>query len=664
MMELFGPEEGHYALALGCVLALFQGTLPFLGKCRSLRSLATLAVPLAISQCGALLLSFICLILAAVRDDFSVKNIAENSALNKPMLYKIAGVWGNHEGSILLWIVILSLCGAAVACSGHHKTGLTSLFRAYVLAILGLISGGFQLFCLLTSNPFTRLIPMPADGLGMNPLLQDPGLAFHPPILYAGYVGFAVPFAFAVAALISGNVNSLWGRWVRPWTVAAWALLTCGITLGSWWSYYVLGWGGYWFWDPVENASLIPWLSGTALLHSAIVTEKRNGLKIWTVFLAIASFSFSLSGTFLVRSGILNSVHAFANDPARGIFILSLLGLISGGALFLFAWRAPTLNNGPLFSPVSRENALVFNNILLCSLCAVVLTGTLYPPFMQLLFGRTLSVGKPFFDSTTIPLVLPLLFGMGIGTSLSWRHASLGRTFKRLRPAFFLTLITAIPLYWNFRNILAFSAACLALWVITSSITDVVMRLRAVHTLRHLPRGIWGACLAHIGVGVTILGICGMDTAQHAIVASHIGEHHQLEGNDWLLTSVRSLNGPNYQALQADILVSHQGKEVATLHPSLRTFITPHQSTSEVAIHSSIRGDLYAVFGGVQHTNPETYILRLHDNPLAPWIWIGGLIMALGGLLSLPYHRFRYSKQNNLQKTHRTAVSRDHTPCL
>lgn len=643
MMALFGPEEGHYALALACVLACFQGVFPFLDRRGRSSFLTRLTPGLAWAHCVALLLSFFCLMLAALRDDFSVQNIAENSSLSKPLLYKITGIWANHEGSILLWIVILSLCSTLIATLATRRP--FSILHHQALGVLGLVSAGFDLFCLLTSNPFARLFPMPSDGHGMNPLLQDPGLAFHPPLLYAGYVGFAVPFAFAISGLCQGHLDQHWGRSVRPWTVLAWALLTAGITLGSWWSYYVLGWGGYWFWDPVENASLIPWLSGTALLHSVIVVEKRGGLRLWAALLAIITFSFSLSGTFLVRSGILNSVHSFATDPTRGVFILALLGGVIGGALTLFAWRAPSLSNGPTFSPFSRESALVLNNIFLCTLCAVVLTGTLYPPFIQLLFGHTLSVGKPFFDSTTIPLTIPLLFLMGGGASLTWRYASLHTTTRRLWPAAFCAFLSIFPALASLHSMLASSCAVLAVWVITSSLTDLLQQLRHSSRLLHSSRTIWGRTLAHIGVGITILGLCGMSAAEHTIVASHVGEHYSLAGKDWQLVSVNTRPGPNYRALEALINVRCHGRLITQLHPALRTFSQPPASIAHVAIHPSLYGDLYAVLGSAENDGTNMrYILRLHDNPLASWIWIGGLIMTLGGFLTLSKQSRRYQR--------------------
>ncbi|GAB6966623.1 heme lyase CcmF/NrfE family subunit [Komagataeibacter kakiaceti JCM 25156] len=641
------PELGNFALALACCMAIGQATLPLIGANRRDGRLMALAPALAVGQMLALVTAFACLIHAAITNDFSVQNVAANSAVSKPLLYKITGVWGNHEGSVLLWALILSICGGAVALFGRN---LPTALQARVIAVLGGVAAGFELFCLTTSNPFARVWPAPLDGQGMNPLLQDPGLAFHPPILYTGYVGFAVPFAFAIAALMEGRVDAAWGRWVRPWAVAAWCFLTCGIAMGSWWSYYVLGWGGYWFWDPVENASLIPWLTGTALVHSAIVVEKREALKIWTVLLAIGTFSFSLSGTFLVRSGILNSVHAFANDPARGVFILGLLAVVIGGSLLLFAIRAPQLTTGGLFAPLSREGLLVLNNILLCSICAVVLTGTMYPPFMSLLFGRTISVGKPFFDATTIPLAIPLMVFMGFGPMVPWKRAQMWPVLRRLWWAACLSLLALAVATFRMREVLPALASAGAVWVIASSVADIVDRLRLFRQplaqswqrARGLPRAVFGAAIAHAGVGITVLGIAGMSQAAHRIVEVRVGQSEMLAGDSWTLTEVHPAQGPNYTALVATIEVRHDGRLITTLHPSKRTFASQHQTTTEVAIHTNLMADIYGVLGDRHGTDADpTYVLRLHYNPLAPWMWLGGLVMAFGGALSLSDRRVR-----------------------
>ena len=637
------PELGHFALALACCLAIAQFILPLIGASRRDTRMMATAPALALGQFAALLVSFLCLANAAITDDFSVQNVAENSAIAKPLLYKITGIWGNHEGSILLWSLILGLCGAAVAGFGRN---LPASLRARVIAVLGGVAAGFELFCLFTSNPFDRVWPAPVDGSGMNPLLQDPGLAFHPPILYTGYVGFAVPFAFAIAALLEGRVDAAWGRWVRPWAVAAWCFLTCGIALGSWWSYYVLGWGGYWFWDPVENASLLPWLTGTALVHSAIVVEKREALKIWTVLLAIGTFSLSLSGTFLVRSGILNSVHAFANDPARGIFILGLLGLVIGGSLLLFAIRAPKLTSGGIFAPLSREGALVLNNILLCSICAVVLTGTMYPPFASLLFGATISVGKPFFDATAAPMAIPLFAAMAIGPMMPWKRAQLAPVLMRLWWVALAGLLAGLIAAFSLKGALPVLAFGFAVWVIAAAIADIAQKIQlgrlppaqSWRRARLLPRAALGAAIAHAGVGVTVIGLAGMSQAEHKIVEIHAGDSVDMAGYHWKLDSLRSEPGPNYVSRIATITVTRHGRIVTVMHPSKRSFVSQKQTTSEVAIQTNLIRDLYAVLGD---EHGDTAVIRLHDNPLAPWMWLGALVMAFGGGLSLSDRRVR-----------------------
>ncbi|MCQ8241115.1 heme lyase CcmF/NrfE family subunit [Rhizosaccharibacter radicis] len=644
LSAILSPELGRFALALSCCLASMQFALPLLGAARRRPGLMRSASGFAAAQLLALVVAFACLVVAAATDDFSVANVAENSAVLKPMLYKITGVWGNHEGSTLLWCLILAACGGAVAAFGR---GLPDALRARVIAVLGGTAAGFELFCLFTSDPFDRAWPAPPDGQGMNPLLQDPGLAFHPPILYAGYVGFAVPFAFAVAALLEGRVDAAWGRWVRPWTVAAWSFLSAGIALGSWWSYYVLGWGGYWFWDPVENASLLPWLCGTALLHSAIVVEKREALKIWTVLLAIATFSLSLSGTFLVRSGILNSVHSFANDPARGVFILMLLALVIGGSLALFAWRAPVLAAGGLFAPFSREGSLVLNNVLLCSVAAVVLTGTMYPPFMSLLRGQAISVGAPFFNETAVPLAVPLLAAMAAGPLLPWKRARMRPLLRRLRvPGALAAAVLALGA-WGLQGVMPVLAAALGVWVICGAVADIAGRVgwrRDPRTLprrlRLLPRAALGAALAHAGAGVSVLGLAGMSQASHRIVEARPGDSITVGGDRWVLRGVADVAGPNYDARVATLDVYRGHRLVAVLHPSRRHFPAQDQTTGEVAIHTNLISDLYAVLGD-EHPERGTVVLRLHRNPLAPWIWLGALLMALGGALSLSDRRIR-----------------------
>ncbi len=644
------PELGHFALAMACALAFAQAVIGLWGGHRRDMRLMSAAPGLAVGQLVALGAAALCLVLAAANDDFSVVNIAENSAIAKPLLYKISGTWGNHEGSILLWGLILGICGGLVAGFGRN---LPSSLRARVLGVLGGTSAGFLLFCLLTSNPFLRAFPAPPDGQGMNPLLQDPGLAFHPPVLYMGYVGFAVPFAFAVAALLEGRIDAAWGRWVRPWALVSWCFLTCGIAMGSWWAYYELGWGGYWFWDPVENASLMPWLTGTALVHSAIVVEKRESLKIWTVLLAIGTFSLSLSGTFLVRSGILNSVHAFAQDPARGVFILGLLGLVIGGSLLLFALRAPLLKSGGVFAPVSREGGLVLNNILLCSICSVVIVGTMYPPFADLLAGQKISVGAPFFNATVLPLAIPLFVAMAMGPLLPWKRGRLGPVLAHAWWAALAACIVAGVCSIGMRVLpaLAFGAAA---WIILGSFAEVVERTllfrapvaNSVRRARGLPVAVLGAAIAHAGMGVTVAGIAGMSLSSNRIVEAHAGDRFSVGGYEWTLLSIDSEKGPNYDARVAAIEVTQHGAPVAIMRPSRRDFASQKQTTSDVAIRTNLMRDLYAVLG---EERDGSAVLRLHVNPLAPWIWLGGVIMAAGGALSLADRRLRVGAPSRIR---------------
>jgi cytochrome c-type biogenesis protein CcmF len=637
------PELGHFALALAVVIAGAQAVLPLLGAHRRDARLMQTAPALAIGQLVALATSYGCLVWSAVVDDFSVANVVENSNSLMPLVYKITGTWGNHEGSILLWCLILALCGGAVAAFGR---ALPSSLRARVIGVLGFTSAGFLLFALTTSNPLQRVWPPPLDGREMNPLLQDPGLAFHPPVLYSGYVGFAIPFAFAVAALLEGRVDAAWGRWVRPWTLAAWCLLTGGIALGSWWAYYELGWGGFWFWDPVENASLLPWLSGTALLHSAIVVEKREALKIWTILLAIGTFSLSLCGTFLVRSGILNSVHSFANDPTRGVFILALLAIVIGGSLLLFALRAPVMTATGIFAPISREGALVLNNILLCSICAVVLTGTTYPLFAELVFGAKLSVGPPYFQATVFPLAIPLFAAMSLGPVLPWKRAELWPALLKLWWAALIGTLIGVATAFGLHAGLAALGFAASAWLIAGALAELVERTRLFRapfaTVRARfaaqPLSVWGSAVAHAGMGVTVAGIAGMSLAVSTIVALHPGQSVELGGYDWALLALRDEPGPNYTARVADLRVSRGGGEIAMFHPSRRMFAVQRTTVTDTAIQTNGLRDLYAVLG---EERDGSAVLRLHVNPLAPWIWLGALVMAVGGALSLADRRQR-----------------------
>ncbi len=642
-------ELGHFALALALVLAFAQAFLPLIGAEQRNARMMAVASPLAIGQTLAIAASFGCLMYVYVINDTTVLNVVQNSHSAKPLLYKITGTWGNHEGSLILWVLILALCGLAVAAFGRD---LPSALKARVIGVLGLVSVGFLLFIIKTSNPFERMWPPPPDGQGLNPILQDIGLAMHPPLLYMGYVGYAVTFAFAVAALIEGRVDAAWGRWVRPWSLAAWAFLTLGIALGSWWAYYELGWGGYWFWDPVENASLLPWLIGTALLHSAIVVEKREALKTWTVLLAIIAFGMSLLGTFLVRSGVLNSVHAFANDPERGMFILGLLMFYMGGAFLLFAWRAAAMAPAGIFAPVSREGAIVLNNLLVCSITAVVFVGTLWPMFADALFSAKVSVGPPFFNMASFPLVVPLLLAMAMGPLMPWKRAQLWPVVQRLwwvavlgLGGFFLALLL------TGQHVLPAIGFAFAAWTIGAAIADLADRTALFRTNRSnawarakgLPRAAWGSAIAHAGVGIVAAGIAGMGLAQEKLVAMEPGQSVQMAGYEWRLDGVRDFVGPNFTARKATISVIQDGRVLHVMEPSRRWFPVGRQHTTEVSIRTNLLYDLYAVIG---EENDGKAVIRIHYNLLAPWLWIGAAIMALGGGLSLADRRVRVSAPN------------------
>ncbi|HYF09558.1 MAG TPA: heme lyase CcmF/NrfE family subunit [Acetobacteraceae bacterium] len=637
------PELGHFALALACVVSLAQAVVPLWGAQAGQARMMAAGPALAHGQMLAVAAAFACLLWAFAVNDTTVSNVVANSHSAKPLIYKLSGAWGNHEGSMVLWVLILALCGSAVAAFGRE---LPTALQARVIGVLGLVSIGFHTFIIFTSNPFDRVWPPPADGNGLNPVLQDPGLAMHPPLLYVGYVGYAVTFAFACAALLEGRVDAAWGRWVRPWSLAAWSFLTLGIALGSWWAYYELGWGGYWFWDPVENASLLPWLVGAALLHSAIVVEKREALKIWTILLAIMAFALSLLGTFLVRSGVLNSVHAFANDPARGVFILGLLMAYVGGGFALFAWRAGRLAPTGIFAPVSREGALVLNNLLLCSIAAVVLAGTLWPMFADILFSERISVGPPFFNTATLPLTVPLILGMAVGPLLPWKRAQLAPALARLWWVA-LAAFGALFLTWAAMGLpvwpaLGFAAA---IWLVCAAFADVADRTalfrrpaQAWNRARGLPRAAWGAAIAHAGVGVMMAGIAGMGVATDTLVAMRPGDTARLAGYEWRLEQIRDVEGPNWTSRRATLTVTRNGQVVTVLEPERRWFPLARTHTTEAAIHTNWLRDLYAVKG---EEREGASVIRIHHNPLAPWIWIGAAIMALGGGLSLSDRRIR-----------------------
>ena len=563
------------------------------------------------------------------------------------MIYKISGVWGNHEGSMLLWVLILALRGAIVAGFGRN---LPPGLKARTLAVQALVSVGFLLFIILTSNPFERLVPAPIDGRGLNPLLQDPGLALHPPILYAGYVGFSISFSFAVAALIEGKVDAAWARWVRPWTLLAWLFLTAGIALGSWWADYELGWGGWWYWDPVENASFMPWLVGTALLHSAIVVEKRDALKSWTILLAILTFSLSLIGTFLVRSGVLTSVHAFATDPERGVFILLLLVIAIGGSLALYAWRAPQLQSGGLFQPISREGGLVLNNLLLTTSAATVFLGTLYPLFLEAFGGGKVSVGPPFFNATFIPLMVPLVIALGVGPLLPWKRADLGGVLARLKLAFaaalILTLITAY-LTWG-KGVFGAMGIGIAVWLGASVLVEFGERIGfgrvslsdSVKRAIGLPRAAWGRTLAHFGLAVTVAGVTGAGLWQvESIQIMRPGDKVEVSGYEFTFEGAENVRGPNYGAERGTFTVRDDGQVVAKLSGERRRYFVSGDETTEAGIHTTAMCDLYAVLG--EPNGKGGWTTRLYYKPLVPWLWLGSIIMVLGGIVSLTDRRLR-----------------------
>ncbi|MEC8174552.1 MAG: heme lyase CcmF/NrfE family subunit [Pseudomonadota bacterium] len=640
-------EIGHFALILALCVAVTQSAVPMIGAHQNNRGWMAVAGPTAVAQLGLLLISFFALMYAYVTSDFSVKNVAANSNSLKPMIYKISGVWGNHEGSMLLWVLILALFGAIVAGFGRN---LPPGLKARTLAVQALVSVGFLLFIILTSNPFERLVPAPIDGRGLNPLLQDPGLALHPPILYAGYVGFSISFSFAVAALIEGKVDAAWARWVRPWTLLAWLFLTAGIALGSWWAYYELGWGGWWYWDPVENASFMPWLVGTALLHSAIVVEKRDALKSWTILLAILTFSLSLIGTFLVRSGVLTSVHAFATDPERGVFILLLLVIAIGGSLALYAWRAPQLQSGGLFQPISREGGLVLNNLLLTTSAATVFLGTLYPLFLEAFGGGKVSVGPPFFNATFIPLMVPLVIALGVGPLLPWKRADLGGVLARLKLAFaaalILTMITAY-LTWG-KGVFGAMGIGIAVWLGASVLVEIGERIGfgrvslsdSVKRAIGLPRAAWGRTLAHFGLAVTVAGVTGAGLWQvESIQIMRPGDKVEVSGYEFTFEGAENVRGPNYEAERGTFTVRDDGQVVAKLSGERRRYFVSGDETTEAGIHTTAMYDLYAVLG--EPNGKGGWTTRLYSKPLVPWLWLGSIIMVLGGIVSLTDRRLR-----------------------
>jgi len=641
------PELGHYALILALALGLIQSVAPVIGSVYRDGPLMRLADSTALMQFFFVAASFVALEICFITSDFSVATVYENSHSLMPLVYRMSSVWGNHEGSMLLWVLILSLFGALVAAFGVN---LPSTLKALVLAVQSWIACAFYIFILLTSNPFLRLPQAPFEGRDLNPILQDPGLAIHPPLLYLGYVGFSIAFSFAIAALIEGRIDAAWARWVRPWTLMAWMFLTLGIAMGSYWAYYTLGWGGFWFWDPVENASLMPWLAGTALLHSAVVMEKRNALKVWTILLAILTFSLSLIGTFLVRSGVLTSVHAFASDPTRGVFILCILVLFIGGALTLFAWRAPMLKQGGLFAPISREGALVFNNLFLTTACLTVFVGTLYPLGLEALTGAKISVGGPFFNLTFGPLVLALLFAMPFGPLLAWKRGDLLGAAQRLMAAFGIGLVV-IGLTYAIEGkqpVLAPFAVGLAFYIMVGAAVDLVERtglfrmpLRTVAARAGgLPRSTWGTAVAHFGIALTMLGIIAAGSwGTERIVAVKPSQTISLSGYDLTFDGLSQHPGPNYSAVVGRFTVREGGDVIGVMQPSKRTFATRGMSTNEAALMARGFGQLYLSLGDTEANG--ALAIRLYYKPLVLLIWIGAVIMMLGGGLSLSDRRLR-----------------------
>jgi len=641
------PELGHYALVLALALGLIQSVVPVIGARRYDAVLMRLANSTALMQFAFVALSFLALIICYVTSDFSVATVYENSHSMMPLVYRVTSVWGNHEGSMLLWVLILSLFGALVAGFGGN---LPTTLRAYVLSVQSWIACAFYLFILITSNPFLRLPQAPFEGRDLNPILQDIGLAIHPPLLYLGYVGFSIAFSFAIAALIEGRIDAAWARWVRPWTLAAWIFLTVGIAMGSYWAYYELGWGGFWFWDPVENASLMPWLAGTALLHSAVVMEKRNALKIWTLLLAILAFSLSLIGTFLVRSGVLTSVHTFANDPARGVFILAILVIFIGGGLTLFAWRAPMLKQGGLFAPISREAALVLNNLFLTTACLTVFVGTLYPLALEALTGDKISVGPPFFNLTFAPLFIPLLLAMPFGPLMAWKRGDIFGAAQRLMAAFGIAFVVIVLTFavGDRSSILAPFGIGLAAFVMIGAMVDITERIGlfrvSFSVVRQraagLPRSAWGTALAHTGIAVTLLGIvCVSAWASERIVALKSSETVFISGYELSFDGVVQRSGANYRELAARFTVREGGVPIGVMEPSKRSFASRSTTTTEAALMTRGVSQLYLSLGD---TNSDGSVsVRLYHKPMVLLIWLGAVVMGLGGTLSLSDRRLR-----------------------
>ncbi len=654
------PELGHFALWLALGASLVLGVVPLVGAQQGRVDWMAIARPGTKLLFVLVGIAFVCLAISFWRNDFSVLNVASNSNSALPLHFRMAAVWGSHEGSMLLWLLMQTAWALAVAMFSRH---LPLPVVSRILAVMGWLSAGFLLFVLLTSNPFDRLVPAAADGRDLNPLLQDPGMIFHPPMLYMGYVGFSVAFAFAVAALIGGNLDAQWARWTRPWTTVAWMFLTVGIALGSWWAYYELGWGGWWFWDPVENASFMPWLVGTALIHSLAVTEKRGSFKSWTVLLAIMAFSLSLLGTFLVRSGVLSSVHSFATDPARGLFILGFLTLVVGASLALYAWRAPTVGLGARFALISRESMLLGNNVLLVVATAAVLLGTLYPLILDAMGLGKISVGPPYFDTVFVPLMAPLVFLMGIGPLTRWKQAELPELGRRIQWAVVVAVLAAIGAAWAAGKISWMSSLGLAMafWIVASLLVDLWERVRpaggmrtnVLHRLRQLPRAMVGMMLAHLGVAVFIIGVTMVKTHEvERDLKMDVGDTTLVNGYTFTFKGVGSREGPNYQAARGHVEVSRNGQKISDLHPEKRIYRVQRMPMTEAAIETHFTHDLYVSLGEPV-AGSNAWIVRVYVKPFIDWIWGGCVIMALGGLLAVTDRRYRVK-----------ATARDGAPAL
>jgi cytochrome c-type biogenesis protein CcmF len=635
---------GQFALIAALLLAAIQATLPILGAQRGNASWIAVARPVARWQFVAVTTAFFCLAYSFVTNDFSVLNVATNSNSHLPLNYRFAATWGSHEGSLLLWTCMLAFWTAAVSKFSRHLPDVTV---ARVLGVMGTISVGFLLFMLTTSNPFIRLIPAPPDGRDLNPLLQDPGMVVHPPMLYMGYVGFSVAFSFAVAALIRGRLDATWAKWSRPWTLVAWTFLTCGIAMGSYWSYYVQGWGGWWFWDPVENASFMPWLVGTALIHSLAVTEKRGAFKSWTVLLAISAFSLSLLGTFLVRSGVLTSVHAFATDPKRGVFILCFLGIVIGGSLALYAWRAKEVGLGSPFDVVSRESLLLSNNVLLAVAAASVLLGTMYPLVIDALDLGKLSVGPPYFNTVFVSVMTPAMFLLGIGPIARWKKASIPELARRLQWALAASAIAAfvIPFYVEWKPLVSLGLL-LAIWIAATGLLSLSDRLSGgephgmLSRLMSLPRAYWGMQVAHLGVAVVIVGIAvvtGYESEKN--LRMEPGDVVSLGSYDFQFNGLRLVDGPNYEAVRANIEVFQNGVLKVRMHPEKRVYNVSGNALTSAAIDTGIFRDLYVSLGEPAGDN-DGWSFRIQYKPFVDWIWAGAFLMAIGGLLALTDKRY------------------------